>query len=318
VWWAPLCVLGALAAASPLPQPASVAALTSTLQIEIEATPVPLDPRAPSATILGDFRYAGGLVLTSRQTDRLHELSDLIITGSNRFAAVTDAGAFLEGRLVLDAAGRLVGVTDATLTQLKGEDGAPLEGLHADAEGLALLANGDRLVSFERRHRILLYPADGGLPRPVPSPAAWFPSNGGIEALTADPDAGADAYVAGAEDSGDTWTCRVSAPCVRRRTLDKPGEFGLVSMNRLPDGLTAYLLRAFDPIRRSRITLEILRGATLISRMDLSAPLTVDNFEGMTSVSHADGRRRFYLISDDNNRASERTLLFAFDWRRPR
>jgi hypothetical protein len=56
-----------------------------------------------------------------------------------------------------------------------------------DAEGMAILANGDRLVSFERNHRIWLYPRqpDGtyGLPRAVNKPAttcspttrAWRP-----------------------------------------------------------------------------------------------------------------------------------------------
>jgi hypothetical protein len=49
--------------------------------------------------------------------------------------------------------------------------------------------------------------------------------------------------------------------------------------------------------------------------MDLERPLTVDNFEGIASTNARDGRRRFYLVSDDNGRADQRTLLLAFDWR---
>src|SRR6185436_20920582 len=105
---------------------------------------------------------------------------------------------FLDARLVLDDAGRLVGLADGRVTQLTGEDGAPLsDKTDADAEGLALFANGDRLVSFERRGRIWLYPAAGGSPRPVPMPLVSMPPNGGMEALGADPNAGADAYVVG-------------------------------------------------------------------------------------------------------------------------
>jgi hypothetical protein len=127
-------------------------------------------------------------------------------------------------------------------------------------------------------------------------------------------DIAADAYMVGAEDTGETWTCRATASCVKGPTVEKAEEFGLVSMDRFPDGTTAFLLRAYDPVRRNRITLRIQRGTTLIARMDMAPPMTVDNFEGITSVAGAGGGRRFYVLSDDNGRDSQRTLLLAFDW----
>jgi hypothetical protein len=234
------------------------------------------------------------VILRSRQTDLLHELSDIIITGTDRFAAVGDEGVLLEGRLVFDDAGRLVSVADANLTRLIGENGKPLIDSSADAEGLTLLPSGDRLVSFETQPRIWLYPKAGGRPRDVPSPPR-VPgrSNAGMEALSAAPEIAVDAYLVGIEDSGETWTCRVTATCVKGPTVDKPKEFGLVSMSRLPGGMTAYVLRTYDPVRRNRITLKILRDTTIIARLDLAPPMTVDNFEGMTSVTGAGGRRRF-------------------------
>jgi hypothetical protein len=48
--------------------------------------------------------------------------------------------------------------------------------------------------------------------------------------------------------------------------------------------------------------------------MDLARPATVDNFEGLAAVPRADGGFRFYLLSDDNASATQRTLLLAFDW----
>ena len=85
---------------------------------------------------MGDFLYAGGLVLTSRQTDQLHGLSDLEVTRTNRLTAVGDLGILLDARLVLNGAERLVGLADARLTPLKGEDGKPLSDKgDADAEG---------------------------------------------------------------------------------------------------------------------------------------------------------------------------------------
>jgi hypothetical protein len=285
--------------------------------IAIDVAPVLLNPDDPSAKALGAFQYAGGLVLTSRQTDLLHELSDLIITGTNRITAVGDEGVLLEARLVFDTNGSLTGITDATLTRLIVETGEHPANASMDAEGLAVLPGGDRLVSFEKGQRILLYPAAGGPPREVPSPRAPFPSNAGMEALTADPDAGADAYLVGIEDSGEIWRCRLGASCIQGPPVDKPDDFALTAMGWLPDGMMAYLLRAYDPVQGSRVTLKIVRGTTVIDRMDMARPMTVDNFEGMTSVSLSDGRRRFYLLSDDNNQESQRTLLLAFDWQPP-
>ena len=284
--------------------------------ISIDTVSVPLNPQDLSERAIGDFSYAGGLVLTSGQTDQLHGLSDLEVTNGDRLVAVGDLGVFLDARLVLDSAGRLVGLADARLTPLTGEDGKPLaDKADADAEGLAILRNGDRLVSFERRARIWLYPSAGGPPRPAPMPETSFPLNGGMEALAADPEAGGDAYVVGAEVSGDTWTCRLlQTACVRGPSVDKPEEFGLVGIKRLPGDQTAYLLRAFDQARGIRSSLQIFRSGSLVARIDLAPPMTVDNFEGLAAVPANDGRVRFYLISDDNADARQRTILLAFDW----
>src|SRR6185503_1469362 len=121
-------------------------------------------------------------------------------------------------------------------------------------------------------HRIWLYPAGGGAPRAVPSPAAKFPPNFGMEAIATNPSVAPDAYVVGEEMTGKTWTCRLTLPCVEGRTLEKPGEFGLVAMNRLGEDTEVYLLRAYDPFRGNRITLQIFRSTTLVAQMDLAPP----------------------------------------------
>jgi hypothetical protein len=263
-----------------------------------------------------EFAYAGGLALSSPDTSRLHGLSDMAVTADGRLTAISDEGDLLQARLVLDRAGRLVGLTGGRISALTGLDGKPLQGKQdADSEGLAVLANGDRLVSFEQRHRIWLYPANGGKPRAAPSPNADFPSNGGMEALGVDPATGPDAYVVGGEESGQTWTCRVSAPCIRGAVVPKPPEFGLVAATRLPEGRTAWLLRGWDPVRGNRITLTIRDAGQEVGRMDLAKPLTIDNFEALAAVPAKDGSIRFYLLSDDNFQSIQRTLLLAFDWK---
>ena len=284
--------------------------------VTVAAEPVAADPTRPERTDFGRFRYAGGLALTATDSNRLHGLSDIRVLSDGRLLGVTDEGDLFEARLRLGADGRLVGVDRARITALQGPDGGPLGGkLEADAEGLAVLPDGSRLVSFEQRHRILLYPPGGGPPRPVNSPEAAFPPNGGLEALSNDPARGPDAWLAGGEESGELWTCALRTPCRSLGTLPKPFEFGLVAVTPLPDGGLAYLIRAWDPLRGSRIAL-ILRNAAgaEIDRLELARPLTTDNFEGVEVLPGNEGGLRFLLASDDNFSTEQRTLLLAFDW----
>ena len=283
--------------------------------ITISATAVPLDAQDASRQAVGEFRYAGGLALVSPDTARLHGLSDMALRG-DQIIAVSDEGDLLKARLVLDKAGRLAGLSEGKIIPLVGLDGKVLPGkMEADAEGLALMPNGDMLVSFEQRRRIWLYPAKGGPPRAVPFPDANFPANGGMEALAPDPTAGPDAYVTAGEESGETWTCRLSGGCVTGPVIDKPAEFGVVAVTRLSKSRTAWLLRAWDPVRGSRVTLSIRdKAGAEVARLDLARPLTVDNFEALAAVPDKGDTIRFYLLSDDNFQSIQRTLLLAFDW----
>jgi hypothetical protein len=284
------------------------------MPIAIRAEPVPLNPDNRSQSAVGPFTYAGGLALTSSETDHLHGLSDLAMTGSDQITAVSDDGFLVTARVLLNAAGRLTGVGDGRIAPLVGEDGRPLTSKEeADSEGLALFPNGDLLISFERHHRIWLYPAGGGRPRAVPTPdVTSMPANGGMEALAPDPDAGPDAYIVGAETTGQTWTCRLSTTCVPAQTVMRPAGTSLVAIRRLTAGRTAYLFRGFDG--QSHIVLRVMRAATVEAELDLKPPLTVDNIEGVAAVARPGGVTRFYLMSDDNSSAQQRTLLLAFDW----
>jgi len=307
--------LGACSGQPPLP----VHPLPVGPQIAVQATPVALSPRLPAAKALGPFVYAGGVELTSADTARLHGLSDLKIWPDGRLLSVGDEGDVFEGRIVLDEAGKLAGVTDGRLYPLTGEDGQPLSARgkrEADSEGIAELPDGDRLVSLERDDRILLYPAKGGPPRRAPAPSVVFPDNLGMEALAQDPASGPDAYIVGGEASGQTWICWLAAGCAESFLVAKDKDFGLTAVAPLPGGGRAYLLRAFSVLKGVRIILRLTgpHGRTL-DELKLAAPYTVDNFEGVAALPQADGSIRFYLISDDNFSNLQRTLLLAFDWR---
>lgn len=318
-WRKPLLLAAlALAACSGQP-PLPARPIAAGPQITVHTTALPLNPDQPTQERIGAFAYAGGLLLTSPDTARLHGLSDVFVRPDGALVAVSDDGDLFEARLALDAKGRLVGVSDGRLSPLAGEDGQPLSSrgkVEADAEGLAVLRDGARLVSFERDHRTLLYPADGGPPRKAPQPKADFPDNEGMEALAADPARGPDAYLVGGEASGQTWACRLAAGCAESALVDLPDEFSLVALVPLPHGGRAYLFRAFSMLKGVRITLRIVdaHGAT-VDELKLAAPLSVDNLEGLAALPQADGSIRFYLLADDNFSKLQRTLLLAFDWR---
>jgi len=281
--------------------------------IRVMVDPVAEGPTAGAAA----FRYAGGFAVTSPDTSRLHGLSDVDITADGRLTAVSDDGDIVTGRIVLDPSARLTGLTQVTLVPLKDPAGQPLGGdkTRSDAEGLVIFPNGDQMVSFERDHRIWLYPARGGAPRVVPSPATPFPDNDGMEALALDPETGPRAYLVGREDTRETWICRLSAGCTPgiRPGDDSMGK--LVAARHLPGGRWAFLLRDFSVSAGATIRILITdRSGRTLDQHTITRPATVDNFEGIAALSRPDGSVRFYLISDDNFSPAQRTLLLAFDW----
>jgi hypothetical protein len=319
----PLFALALAGCVSPSPTlpPAPLPYATA---IEVDAAAVPLDPGDPQRRTLGRFTYAGGFHLTSQQTARLHGLSDIKVRPDGRLVAASDQSDLLRGRVVLDGAGRLVGLAQAQLAALKDTGGGDLYAggqREYDSEGVAELPNGDLLVSFEQNDRILRYPADGGPPQPAPQPQIAFPFNKGMEGLAADPKSGPDAYRTAMEGTGQTFLCRLSSGCTRSFDIDLEG-LELTSIDMLPDGRMAVLLRGFSALRGNAIKVKILdREGRRIDGMEMARPLTVDNFEGIAAVPGPGGRIRLYLVSDDNFGTfnglptDQRTLLLAFDWR---
>ena len=292
-------------------------------RVEMKLRAVPLDPRDPIRTRLGRFQYAGGLQLEALNTDLLHGLSDLRVGMDRHVVAVGDEGVLLEATLDLDPSGRLRGLSDVQLSPLLDTNGrALLNKQRADAEGLAVLPDGDRLISFERNHRIWLYPAKGGPPkREVPKPNARLGSNQGLEAITTYPAAGDDAYLVGAE-SGHLWTCHLAGRCqpLPSRALPGPG-FGLSGMASYGATGVALLYRAYDLARGARVVLRLfdrplIAGGAPVDELVLDRPLVADNFEGVAIVGDSDQMFRIYLLSDDNASAQQHTYLLAFDWQR--
>lgn len=330
-----LVLLGGLVASCGAPAPPPIvlpaAPVKAGPEITVVTTPVPMDAANPAKVQAeGGFTYAGGLALTSPDTTRLHGLSDLRIGGDGALIAISDQGDVFEATLQLDANGRLVGLTNGKLRPLPGLNGQPVQGKReGDAEGLAVLSNGDRLVSFEGDHRIWLYPAqaDGGwgTPRAVPKPATVFPDNEGMEAISAYPAAGPDAYLVGGEE-GEVWVCRLSADCKSLPPQSGPDfTWGLTAFAAFQGTAVATLHRGYDPIRGWRAIVRFIADPTLpparqrtAASLHIDGAMPRDNFEGLALSSAPSGATRIYLISDDGAVSNQqRTLLLAFDWTPP-
>lgn len=319
-------VVAALAACASAPAQSRQPDLVAGTAVAIQATPVAMNGRDPAQDRVGRFVYAGGLEIVGPEEARLGGLSDLEVLDDGRVLSVTDEGQLFQARLQMDSRGRLTGLADVTLTPLAGLDGRPLpDKTAADAEGIARLASGDWLVSFERQHRVWRYPAAGGAPAAVPFPASahTLPLNTGLEALAAIPAVGPGAYLVGSEE-GMVWLCDLAGGC-RETSLGRhvPEGYGLPAIAVSPDGELLVLVgRAFDAERGVRVIVRLL-GREAIDRPDspvidelaLVDPLTRDNFEGAALVrGTTPGSLRLYLLSDNNYSSTQRTYLLAFDW----
>lgn len=269
------------------------------------------------ARLADDVAYAGGLEITSPADAPTHSLSDLKVLEGTRLVAVSDAGDLFSAGLILGREGRLVGLVQLQVRRLTLADGAPIaDKADGDAEGLAVLDNGDLLVSFERNHRIWSYgspSAPAARPVAVRRPDAAFAPNDGMEAISA-----RDGGWRVAGESGGVWDCSPTACMVVTPVPDTPlpdNAYRITGMDRDPSGDGFFVVqRSYAPpidarARVRRMAADGTLGPVLI---ELKLPGTTDNFEGIAAVAR-DGATRLYILSDDNNSDRQRTLLLAFD-----
>jgi hypothetical protein len=300
--------------------------------VAIQAAPVALHPNELERNTLGRLLYRGGLSLSAPDS-RFGGLSDLSVTpDGKRFLAVSDRGHWVEGDILYDAAGRLVGMANGRLGPLNDLRGRRLMGLAGDAEGLAVYPDGSLLVAFERRHRLWLYPPSDPpfqrAPRVVPLPrgASAMPENGGMEALLRLSGgrliALSEELVDGRNHVGWIGDGIVWEELRYRAAVDfKPTAMTQIPSDTAQAGDVLVLERRFTLLdgpgaRITRHRRNALRpGATLDGEElgILRQPLTVDNFEGIAAARGARGETLIYLLSDDNFSFWQRTLLLMFE-----
>jgi len=307
--------------------------------ITVTATPVPLDPHDPQHTTVGALEYVAGFALDSTAPEWGGYSGMVMAADGNSLVAVSDVGHWIRLELEHDAAGKLTGVGAARLEPLLDEAGKPLAGKEwSDAEEIAQAPDGQFLVAFERHHRIWRYASAGGVPagpaHPVPTPDAIqsLPENSGIEALIADAAGNLTILAEGAEDGAITsrgwdWHARDQVWdefAVERSDGFEPTSLALLPSPQPPEtekvdhSLTLLLERRYTEADGPAVRISILFWSIISNRVagftlaTLRLPLSVDNFECLAVRPAAGDETFLYILSDDNQSDTQRTLLLQF------
>lgn len=300
--------------------------------VRVSIRAAPLSAERPDLTRVGGLTFRGGLELAS-DDPLFGGLSGLYVDDEDRLLAVSDQGQWFAARLILDDRGALVGLADPRMAAMRGEDGKPLDDRRqADAEDVTRLPDGRFAVSFEQIHMVRLYDlAKRGPLAPAEKSLAFagtdkLDGNDSLEAMSAF----GDALLVGAEGFRDRpapfWIAPLAAdalpaPAGVTRTQDG---FGLVALDRLPDGDFVAMERFFAPVIGVRIFIRRVNAAGLRASparwegepvAELAPPVTLDNFEGLAVAPRKDAIR-IYIVADDNFSDSQKTLIYAFDMAR--
>jgi hypothetical protein len=261
----------------------------------------------------------GGLRLEADDR-RLGGLSGLVVSEGLRALAVSDRGYFVEFDLVEDAEGRLVGAERLSIAPMTDGDGRRLRGADRDAEDLALLPDGTRLVVFEHNARLGWFPPGSARLMRSETLLDLVPAdNEAIESVLALPDG---RLLLIAEDllRGPIRPAWVGAPGRWQRLDYRPeADEAPTGVALLPDGDLLVLERSASPLTGFKARLRrveagavapgaLLSGETLIV---LEAPFA-ENFEAVATRPLPDGGAAIYLLSDDNYFFLQRTVLLKF------
>lgn len=256
--------------------------------------------------------------------------SGLALDGTT-LTMVSDRGYFL--RLTIDtSAPATLALTEPRFGILPDTEGQPLRGAARDAEEALALPGGAVVVSFERDHRLWLYPAAdkpfAAPPRPLPAPPgmADIPYNGGVEALARLPDGRLLALVEGDDGDGVTtgWLGTPASDDFKDISWQTVGlalsdGYRPTAAAVAANGDLLVLERAFSIPAGFTSRIRRIAGATLSAGATLDGPVVArfdrppvnDNFEGMTAIPLPDGGTRVLVITDDNYSGLQRTLLVA-------
>lgn len=270
---------------------------------------------APRPGFRGAFRWR----MADAQFGGLSALA--MLSGGTRFIVISDRGAWSQGRIRRDAAGRIEAVEAEPFRLLRAIGQEPLAEDRNDAEGIAMARDGSAFISFEGpgAARVLRYARlDGSAENlPVPREFLSMQANSSLEALAIGPDGALYTLPERSEGAASPF------PVYRFRggSWDRPfaiprrGRFLAVAADIGPDGRFYLLERDFQGfagfasrLRRFDLGPAGLAGETELIRTQAG---THDNLEGLSVWQGPQGLVAT-MVSDDNFRFFQTTELVEY------
>lgn len=301
-------------------------------KITVRVEEFSFDRTDPDKTRFGDLEWRGGLVLSS-DDHRFGGISGIVLNPEgNRLIGVSDIGRWVTADLHYNGR-HLTGFDNVTLSRILGASGERLNGkVERDSEGLGWAVDGDILVAFERYHRVARYDiARTGFKAratylDTPDEVSKFSTNKGFESVGqfVAPEALAGQYLVIAERFLDSeghhsgWLLRPEGP--RRLSFARSGEFDITDLEILPDGHVVLLERRFSVLFGLSMRLRLIEPEEFSSDQPIAGRVIlnansdkrIDNMEGLASHVTPEGETVLTIISDDNFRDAQRTLIMQF------
>lgn len=283
-------------------------------------------------TRFGDFEFIGGLELSSPSA-ALGAMSGIRLSADrNRFLGVMDTGFWYAGRFERGPDGKLIGIADFTVSPILDAEGeSSEEKWRVDAEGLAVRGE-EVLVSFERRSRVDVYPANApGSSRPTGSLPLQIPlkelrNNRGLEAIMVAPEASALAgeVITVSErslnTSGDIYAAILTGPSKGVFFVKRHAPYDITDGDFLPNGDLLLLERRYSIAGGIGMRIRRIDGSRLGPGNLVDGPVLleadfgyqIDNMEGLDVSTDEAGQTFVTLVSDDNHSILQRNLILEF------
>jgi hypothetical protein len=236
-----------------------------------------------------------------------------------RFAAISDRGAFAEGRFERRD-GEIAAARMGRRARLHGIDGTRLEGRDVDAEGLAVDRQGRTWISFENFHRVRRYDDLRGPAASVPSHPDFrrLQQNSGIETLAMDAEGTLYAVPERSGALGRPFPVYrlMGGRWDKSWSIPREGTFVPVDADFGPDGRFYLLERDFKwlggfatRLRRFDVTPQGFVNEATLLRTRFGE---LDNMEGIAAWGDPQGRTRLTLVSDDNFFPLQQTIFVEY------
>lgn len=280
----------------------------------------------------GPLEFVGGLELTSSSRDLGAMSAIRLAPDRESFLGVMDTGHWFAGRITRGERGAPAGISSFQIAPMLDRQGREsFKKWLFDAEGMTI--RGDEiLVSFEREHRVDIYPAkDPALSRPVSSIPILIPKrelrgNRGLETIAVSPPAtglgGAPVVVAerSLNANGDVFAAILEGPDKGIFHVKRHPPYDITDGDFLPDGDLLLLERRFSIAGGIGMRIRRIKGADIRPGkvvdgevlLDADFGYQIDNMEGLDVSVDEKGEIFITLVSDDNHSILQRNLILEF------